>query len=107
MTSKSKADLPSMMQGLAVFNPEAAAKSLEMLSAGVQFMSMRMESSFAAQRALLSCQTPAEVYDVQSKYLQTAIEHYSMATQGMMEAFGTQMASGVISTKRGYDDVPL
>lgn len=107
MTSKTESDLPIMMQGFAALNPEAAVKSLNLLSSGVQFLSMRMDSSFAAQRALLACSTPAEVFEVQSDYIKTAIEQYKMATQGMMEALGPQKSVKTTGTKRAFDDVPL
>ena len=107
MTSKTQTGLPIMMQGFAALNPDAAAKSLEMLSSGVQFMSMRLDLTLKAQKDLLSCTTPAEVLEVQTDYIKTAIEHYMMATQGVMDLMGEQMRAGVSVTKRGYDDVPL
>ncbi len=105
--SKSKNEVPMMMQGFAALNPDAATKSLELMSSGVQFMSMRLDHTLKAQKDLLSCTTPAEVLNVQTDYVKTAIEHYMMATQGVMDLMGEQMRAGASGTKRGYDDVPL
>lgn len=107
MASKSQTQGHDFLQGLSALNPEAAAQSMNMLTNGMQFLTMRIEHTFAAQHALLSCKNPTEAYEVQSEFLKTAYEHYNSAAQGMLEALGAQAPSGIQGTKRSYDDVPL
>ena len=76
---------PLILQSAMRLNPTATADALTMLTQSAQFMSMRMDMSLKAQQDLLACKTPEEVYQVQTDYLQTAIEHYTFAAKGMLD----------------------
>ena len=107
MNASTQGSFPFMMRGAMAVNPAAGADALNMLTQGAQFFSMRLDMNLKAQKDLLACTTPAEVYKVQTEYLQTAFEHYSMAAQGMMDLWGDMMRDVAKSAAREYDDVPV
>lgn len=92
-------------------NPAASRAWSEITADWARFLIERLQEDLETQRALLACKSPAELLEVQSAFLKTAMAQYAdygkrlqdriaTATQDMMKA----MRSGF---SRGYDDVPL
>jgi hypothetical protein len=107
MNAPNTKSLPFMLSGAVAVNPEATVDTLKMVSQGVQFMSMRLGETLKTQGDLLECKSPADVWAVQSEYLQTAVQQYTMAGQGMLELWGDAMRDGMKLASRKYDDVPV
>lgn len=75
------------------------------------FLTRRVQHLADTQEAMLSCKSPAELMQLQTEFMQTAVQDYAEETG----AFWQRMSGGTIlpwfpvagSTKRKYDDVPL
>ena len=113
--SKAKPDrdtpeAPAFSSALAAGRP-AATLWLEVMAESTRFLSERLRTDLETQQAMLRCQTPAEMVQLQSEFLRTAIDQYTTEAQRMFgilsAATDETLKQTRTGTKRGYDDVPL
>ena len=77
----------------------------------MKFASSRVQQDIDAQKAMMACKSLEDLQEVQAQYYSEAIKDYSAQMQRAMEvmlgAANKRKDDAAISTKRGYDDVPL
>jgi hypothetical protein len=102
------APLPAAM--LAV-SPAATRAWLDVMSESTRFAMDRLQQDLETQQALLNCKTPGELMQLQSAFLQTAIQQYSdevLRMFKMLTGAAEKTAADIkTSHSRGYDDIPL
>ena len=105
-----KPDTQALTSAMAAGNP-AARMWLEIMTESTRFVSERLQNDLETQRAMLRCQSPADLVQVQSEFFRKAMEQYSSEAQRlfqiMTEATGDTVKDTKTSTKRGYDDIPV
>lgn len=101
----------AMTATMTALNPVAAKAWQEIISENTRFLTDRLKQDLATQSAILACKTPAELMEIQSAFLKTAMEQYSAHTFRLQKAIAaatTDAAKNMRSThSRGYDDLPL
>jgi hypothetical protein len=105
-----KPDTTALASAMAAANP-AARMWLDIMTESTRFVSERLQNDLETQRAMLRCQSPADLMQVQSEFFRKAMEQYSSEAQRlyeiMTEATGDAVKDSKTGTKRGYDDVPV
>jgi len=103
-------EAPAFSSALAA-GPPAATLWLEVMTESTRFLSERLRTDLETQQAMLRCQTPPEMVQLQSEFLRTAIDQYTTEAQRIFEilsaATDETLKQTRTGTKRGYDDVPL
>lgn len=104
-------EAPAVMTTMIAANPVFAKAWMDLMSESARFMTERLRTDMETQKALMACKTPAELMDVQSEFLTTAMQQYADEAARMLEM--TVKASEDIAKdlksghSRGYDDVPV
>ena len=105
---------PFAMLGKLPFNPlnDTQLKAWSDLGGEViKFASSRIQQDLEAQKAILACKSPQDLFKVQTEYFNKAVGDYRAQIQraiDVMASAATAPVGGVPkSTKRGFDDVPL
>lgn len=117
MTKKTK-DQPSNdfagMLGNMPFNPmnDPQLKAWSDLGAEMmKFAATRIQRDLEAQKAMLACKSVEDLQKVQAQFYSEAVADYRAQIQHAMEVMShaakKQVDTAVMTTKRGYDDVPL
>jgi len=105
-----KTDTTALTAAMATGHP-AATLWLDIMAESTRFISERLQNDFETQQALLHCQNPADLVQLQSEFFRRAVEQYTSEAQRMFqimtEATEGTVKDGKTSTKRGYDDVPI
>jgi hypothetical protein len=105
-----KPDTEALTAAMAAGNP-AARMWLDIMAESTRFVSERLQNDLETQRAMLRCQSPTDLVQVQSDFFRKAMEQYSSEAQRlfqiMTEATGDTVKDAKTSTKRGYDDIPV
>ena len=105
-----KPDTTALASAMAAANP-AARMWLDIMTESTRFVSERLQNDLETQRAMLRCQSPADLVQVQSEFFRKAMEQYSSEAQRlfqiMTEATGDTVKDAKTGTKRGYDDIPV
>jgi len=102
----------SAMTAMMMTNTSASAKAwTEMMTEMTRFVSERLQNDVETQKAMLRCQTPADLMHLQSEFFRKTVEQYTGEAQRLF-AIMTEATEGAVKdtktgTKRGYDDVPL
>ena len=101
----------SQASDLAALSSAGAGAWLGIVAESGQFVARRLEEDLKAQKALMSCKTPAEVMQVQADYFRTAAEQCSEQTSRVLGILSGTMGGSFVPSKslfaRRYDDVPL
>ena len=105
-----KPDTTALTSAIAAGNP-AARMWLDIMAESTRFVSERLQNDLETQRAMLRCQSPADLVQVQSEFFRKAMEQYSSEAQRlfqiMTEATSDTVKDTKTGTKRGYDDIPV
>jgi hypothetical protein len=105
-----KPDTTALTSAMAVGSP-AARMWLDIMAESTRFVSERLQNDLETQRAMLRCQSPADLMQVQSDFFRKAMEQYGSEAQRlfqiMTEATGDAVKDTKTGTKRGYDDIPV
>jgi hypothetical protein len=105
-----KPDTMALASAMAAANP-AARMWLDIMTESTRFVSERLQNDLETQRAMLRCQSPADLMQVQSEFFRKAMEQYSSEAQRlyeiMTEATGDTTKDVKTGTRRGYDDIPI
>ncbi|MDU9005009.1 phasin family protein [Sedimentitalea todarodis] len=100
-----------MTQALLQANPKVMEAWLDLMNESARFVADRLQKDQETQKALLSCNTPAELMQVQSEFLSNAVSQYTAQTtrvfEKMSEATRVTLTETAKVSSRGYDDVPL
>jgi hypothetical protein len=110
-TVDTSADVPAIMAAIVSANPVLAKAWTDMMSESARFMAERLETDIETQKALMACRTPAALMEVQSAFLNTAVQQYADQAARMFEM--TIKASRDVADdlqsghSRGYDDIPV
>ena len=105
------ADVPAAMAAMMSMIPILAKAWTDMMSESARFMTERLKTDIETQKALMACRTPAELMEVQSAFLNTAVQHYADEAARLFEM--TMKASRDAADDlqsghtRGYDDIPV
>ncbi|SEM58015.1 Phasin protein [Roseovarius tolerans] len=105
-----KPDTTALTSAMAAGNP-AARMWLDIMAESTRFVSERLQNDLETQRAMLRCQSPADLVQVQSDFIRKAVEQYTSEAQRMYQIM-TQVTGDAVKdtktgTKRGYDDIPV
>ena len=104
-------EIPAAMVAMMSANPVFAKAWMDMMSEGARFLTDRLRTDLETQQALMACRTPAEVMEVQAKFLNTAMQQYAdeaaRVVQMMMTASKDISEDLKTGHSRGYDDVPV
>ncbi|MFU8778804.1 MAG: phasin family protein [Roseovarius sp.] len=89
----------------------AARMWRDIMAESARFVSERLQNDLETQKALLRCQSPADLMQLQSEFFRKAMEQYTSEAQRLFEIM-TEATEDTVkdiktSTKRGYDDVPV
>ena len=104
-------DVPAMVGAMMAVNPVLTKAWTDILSESARFMTDRLKTDLETQKALMACTTPAELVEVQSAFLNTAVQQYADEAARIFEM--TMKASQDVADdlqtghSRGYDDVPV
>jgi len=105
-----KTDTTALTAAMATGHP-AATLWLDIMAESTRFISERLQNDFETQQALLHCQNPADLVQLQSEFFRRAVEQYTSEAQRMFdimtEATGDAVKDTKTTTKRGYDDIPV
>jgi hypothetical protein len=105
-----KPDTSALTSAMAAGNP-AARMWLDIMAESTRFVSERLQNDLETQRAMLRCQSPADLVQVQSDFIRKAVEQYTSEAQRMYqimtEVTGDAVKDTKTGTKRGYDDIPV
>lgn len=105
-----KPDTEALTSAMAAGNP-AARMWLDIMTESTRFVSERLQNDLETQRAMLRCQSPADLVQLQSDFFRRAVEQYTSEAQRMFdimtEATGDTVKDAKTSTKRDFDDVPV
>jgi hypothetical protein len=99
------------MAAMMSMNPVLAKAWTDIMSESARVMTERLKTDLETQKALMACRTPAELMEVQSNFLNTAVQQYADEAARMFEM--TMKASQDVADdlqighSRGYDDVPV
>jgi len=111
MQAKADDVAPAMKTGLMAVNPVSTKAWLEIMSESTRFVMDRLQQDLDTQKAMLACNGPAELLQVQSEFFKVAMEQYTdEATRlyGMMSnATEDTIRDAQSGHSRSYDDVPL
>ena len=95
--------MPSMLPGnpLLAVATDANGKLLESVASAqkewVEFVHRRIKENVAVSQRLLNCKSLADVQEVYSQYLLTAIEHYREQSEKVIQT-GKSMTEGLVQT---------
>lgn len=104
-------EVPAPMAAMMALNPVLVKSWMDLMSESARFMTERLKTDLETQKALMACRTPAELVEVQAKFLNTAMQQYADEAARVMDM--AMKASKDISEdmktghSRGYDDVPV
>lgn len=111
--TNAKADpgTPAMTAAMQAFNPVLTQAWMDILSDSARFLTERLHQDLDTQKALLACKTPAELLQVQSAFLKSALAQYTAYATRCQSKLATAaedtMGDARSGFSRGYDDVPL
>lgn len=104
-------EAPAVMTAMISANPVFVKVWMDLMSKSARFMTERLRTYMETQKALMACKTPAELMEVQSEFLTTAMQQYADEGARMLdttvkgsEDIAKDLTSG---HSRGYDDVPV
>lgn len=110
-SEKSDTGAPAMAAAMMAVNPVATKAWMDIMSESTRFLTERLKQDLETQKAMLACKTPAELLQVQSQFLTSAIEHYSKETARLYKMMSTATETTLKDVQSGharsYDDVPL
>ena len=110
-SKKTKPDVTPVAAPFAAFHPAAAQAWMEITTECARFAMDRVQQDFAAQRAMMTCASPADLMAMQSDHCRAAAQSYTdHATRmvGLMTAAaGMASRTGSSPFRRAYDDIPL
>jgi len=104
----------ALTSGMAAGSP-AARVWLDIMAESTRFVSERLQNDLETQTALLRCQSPADLMQLQSDFFRRAVHQYTSEALRLCEIMtkeatdiATDMAKDTSTrTRRGYDDVPV
>lgn len=104
-------EAPAMMASMIAANPVMAKAWRDMMTETARFMTERLQTDLETQKALMACRTPADLIQVQTEFLNTAMRQYAEQAArviGMAMTATTDIAEDLkTGHSRGYDDVPV
>jgi hypothetical protein len=104
-------EMAAMLAPMMSVNPVFAKACADMMSEGARFMTERLRTDLETQKALLACRTPADLMEVQTDYVNTAMRDYAEEAARIMDMAMKASQDIVEDMKsghsRGYDDVPV
>lgn len=89
------------LAAMTALNPMAATVWQDIMTESVRFMTERLQKDMETQKAMLGCTSPTELMELQTKFLQDALEDYTQEATRMLKLMSRT------GTARDYDDVPL
>ncbi len=104
-------ETPAIMTAMIAANPVLARAMMDMMTESARFVTDRLQADMKTQKALMACRTPAQLMEVQTEFLNTAMQQY--ADQAARVVDMTMKASKDVTEdlktghSRGYDDVPI
>lgn len=107
-TPSGTSETSALTSAMAAGQP-AVALWLEIMAESTRFVSERLQNDLETQQALLRCQSPTDLVQLQSEFFRKTVEQYTSEAQrifGIMTEAANDEAT-MTSTKRGYDDVPV
>ena len=106
-----KPDVSAFSAAMIAGHPAASKLWLDIMAESTRFVSERLQNDLETQKAMLRCQTPAELMQLQSEFFRKTVEQYTAEAQRVFEIMTGATQEAVkqtrTGTKRGYDDVPL
>ncbi len=90
------------LNAIAGFNPQAARVWQDIMTENTRFAALRFEKAIASQKASIGCKSPAELAQVQTRFLQEALADYAEGSSRILK-----LMPHTGGTARSYDDVPL
>lgn len=104
-------EVPPAMAMFMAANPVFAQAWMDMMAESARFVTARLQADLKTQAALMSCKSPAEVVEVQTAFLNEAMQTYAEEAARLMRmtvTASTDIAQDLKSGhSRGYDDVPV
>lgn len=104
-------EAPAIVATMIAANPVVAKAWMDMMTESARFMTERLRTDLETQQALMACRTPADLMEVQARFMNTAMQQYAAAAARFIDMTMTatkdiaeDMKSG---HSRGYDDVPV
>ena len=107
-TPSGKSETSALTSAMAAGHP-AARIWLDIVAESTHFVSERLQNDLETQQALLRCQSPTDLVQLQTEFFRKTVEQYTSEAQrifGIMTDAANDEAT-TTSTKRGYDDVPV
>ncbi|SFO12949.1 Phasin protein [Roseovarius lutimaris] len=106
-----KPDVSAFSAAMIAGNPAASKLWLDIMAESTRFVSERLQNDLETQKAMLRCQNPTDLVQLQSEFFRKTVEQYTAEAQRLFEIM-TEATEGTVkdtktSTKRSYDDVPL
>ncbi|MDT8328232.1 MAG: phasin family protein [Roseovarius sp.] len=106
-----KPDVSAFSAAMIAGHPAASRLWLDIIAESTRFVSERLQNDLETQKAMLRCQTPTELMQLQSEFFRKTVEQYTTEAQRLFEIM-TEATEGAVkdtktSAKRGYDDVPV
>ena len=100
-----------MTAAMAAMNPVATSAWLDLVDEGARFFTQRLEQDLETQRELLACKNPAELIEVQSRFMKSAMEQYSEEAKRLLQMMSNateEIAEDASADhSRSQDDVPV
>jgi hypothetical protein len=104
-------EIPAAAAAAIAINPIVAKACVDLMSESARFMAERLQRDLELQKEMLACKNPAELLDVQSRFVKETMAHYTdEASRYMQMAFNASKdiaEDAKTGHSRGYDDVPL
>lgn len=96
---------------LPAYSTAAAQAWMDITTQCASFAMDRVQQDFAAQRAMMTCASPADLMQMQVRYCQEAAKQYTDHAARMINlmtaAIGQGSGDGTGPFSRKYDDIPL
>lgn len=112
MAKKDEPTMPEIAGLAAMLDANPMAKAwMAMMSESTRFVTERLRHDMEMQQAMLACKTPADLVQLQSEFYAAAMAQYMDETAKMfhMMSQATKVTTEGMSvtSKRGFDDVPV
>lgn len=106
-----KPDVSAFSAAMIAGHPATSKLWLDIMAESTRFVSERLQNDLETQKAMLRCQTPTELMQLQSEFFRKTVEQYTTEAHRVFEMMTGATQETVrqtrTGTKRGYDDVPL
>ena len=106
-----KLDHLPLASAMMAMNPAATKAWVAIMSESARFVSDRLRQDFEAQKALLACQSPADLIEVQTEFMKKAIQQYTAEMTRLYDIVSDATEDSIETARtdasRKADDVPV